>query len=459
MPSREGPGGATPGTAVRGDRDPDALDVLHVDMDCFFAAVEALDEPAIAGKAVIVGGTGPRGVVASCSYEARAKGVRSAMPMAEARRRCPEAVIVPGRHDRYGEVSRELHDVMHEFTPAIEPIALDEAFLDVSGSHLLFGSSEDIARAIRQQVRERLHLECSVGVARSKLLAKLASRDAKPRPSENGPLPGPGVVVVRREEEDEFLSARPVRDIFGVGPKTAARLHSYGVNKVSDLAALEPATLARIVGRAQGKHLSALARGDDPRPVESDRRVKSIGHEETFPRDVREQAVLNRELVRLADSVASRLRSAGVAGRTVSLKVRFGDFKTITRAHSMSRPLATASEIARIAVALLEPVEVSVGVRLIGVSVSGLEEPAAGGDQTSEQLSFGASEIDPQGSEGSGARGRGRPRREAREEVERAVDLIRRRYGQGSVGPAVVVGREGLKVKRPGDSQWGPPAP
>ncbi|HEV8064422.1 MAG TPA: DNA polymerase IV, partial [Acidimicrobiales bacterium] len=299
-----------------GQPDGQALDVLHVDMDCFFAAVEVLDNPALAGKPVIVGGIGPRGVVASCSYEARAFGVRSAMPISQARRRCPSAVLIGGRHDRYGDVSRRLHVVFAEFTPVIEPIAFDEAYLDVSGSHALFGTSTEIAHAIKRRVREVLQLDCSVGVGRSKLIAKLASRAAKPKADRSGTRPGPGVVVVTPAEEPQFLLPRPVSDLAGVGPRTFERLLRIGIHTVADLAALDEASLSRLVGRAAGAQLYALARGNDGRPVVAARPLKSVGHEETFSTDVYEAAQLATELVRLADSVAGRLRAAAVVGRT-----------------------------------------------------------------------------------------------------------------------------------------------
>lgn len=424
------------------------LDVLHVDMDCFFAAVEALDDPALRDRAVIVGGTGPRGVVASCSYEARASGVRSAMPMGEARRRCPEAVVVGGRHGRYGEVSAELHEVFREFTPTIEPISLDEAFLDVSGSHRLFGPSEAIGHAVRSRVRERLGLDCSVGVARTKLIAKLASKEAKPRPARSGPIPGPGVVVVRADEELAFLHPRPVRELWGVGPKTAERLARYGVRTIGDLAELTPGALERLVGKAAGRQLFELSRGHDDRPVSPAAALKSVGHEETFPTDRHDHAELQPEVVRLADSVGARLRASGLTGRTVNVKLRFADFSTITRSQSLAGGLLSSSEIARVASALLGGVDVAAGVRLLGVSVSSLEPAdAPSGRQLSLVDVAGAGEADSS---------RRRPPEAERAEVEAAVDAIRARYGARSVGPATVVDRTGgLRVKQVGDQQWG----
>lgn len=418
-----------------------SLDVLHVDMDSFYAAVEVLDEPSLAGRPVIVGGTGPRGVVASCSYEARASGVRSAMAMAEARRRCPSAVVIAGRHARYGEVSERLHAVLRSFTPVIEPISLDEAFLDVSGCHRLFGSSYDIGLAIRKAVRSELSLNCSVGIGRSKLIAKLASKEAKPRPSEAGPLPGAGVVLVKVEDELAFLHPRPVRDLWGVGPKTAARLARYGLRTVGELAALRPDDLERLVGVAVGHQLHELAWGRDLRPVVAELPTKSVSHEETFPTDRYDLEGLHREVVRLSDSVGARLRSAGLRGRTVTLKLRYGDFSTITRSQTLTGPLLSAAEIARVASALLESVELASGVRLLGVGVSALEPL----DRHGRQLSLLDGDLAP--------RDRAEP---ARAEVEVAVDAIRRRYGRAAVGPAAVLeaGR-GLRPKDPSERPWG----
>jgi len=422
-----------------------ALDILHVDMDAFFAAVEVLDDPSLRGLPVIVGGTGSRGVVASCSYEARASGVRSAMSMVEARHRCPQAVVLPGRHGRYGEVSRQLHKVFEVFTPLIEPIALDEAFLDVSGGHRLFGSSMAIAEAIRGRVTEELQLSCSVGIARNKLLAKLASRAAKPIASANGPVAGPGIVVVLPADELAFLHPRPVYDLWGVGPRTAERLAGYGIATIGDLAKVDPRHLTRLVGRAAGSQLHELAWARDDRPVVMGRPVKSVGHEETFAVDLHDPEQLRLEAARMADAVSSRLRSSGLAGRTVTVKLRYGDFTTITRSHSLHRPVASSAELVKIAAALLSAAEVHPGVRLLGVSVSSLE-PRAGGP--GEQLTF----WDP--SKPADGQAHGAPA--ARSDLDAVVDAIRERYGVASVGPAALVGVSGLRVKQLGDSQWGP---
>ena len=422
-----------------------ALDVLHVDMDAFFAAVEVLDDPRLARLPVIVGGIGSRGVVASCSYEARATGVRSAMSMAEARRRCPRAVVLPGRHGRYGEVSRQLRTVFEVFTPLIEPIALDEAFLDVSGGHRLFGSSSAIAHAIRSRVLEELELSCSVGVARTKLLAKLASRAAKPSVSPDGPIAGAGVFAVPPDGELAFLHPRPVSDLWGVGPRTVERLARYGISTIGDLAAIDATHLGRLVGRAAGMQLHELAWARDDRPVVPDRPVKSVGHEETFATDVHEPAKVRLEVVRMADAVSSRLRSSGLAGRTVTVKVRYGDFTTITRSHSLRRPIGSSAELVKISAALLAGIDIRHGVRLLGVSASSLEAIA---DGAREQLAL----LDL----ASIGDGEARAAATSRSDLDAAVDAIRERYGTASVGPAALVGASGVRVKELGDAQWGP---
>jgi DNA polymerase-4 len=439
---------------TRAARDPaapaDDIDVLHVDMDCFFAAVEALEDPSLAGKPVIVGGSGPRGVVASCSYEARAFGVRSAMPSAEARRLCPQAVFLDGRYDTYAATSRRLQDIFEEFTPVIEPIALDEAFLDVSNAHRLFGPSPTIAGLVRERVAAELGLSCAVGVARTKLIAKLASRAAKPNASPTGTVPGRGVVVVRPEEELAFLQPLPVRALPGVGPKTAERLRRYGVSTVSDLAAVGRSSLVRLLGSAHGSNLHDLALGHDPRPVTPGRPLKSVGHEETFAADDHDAESLHRQAVRMSDAVAARMRAAGVVGRTVAVKARFADFSMVTRSQTLRTGIASAHGITRVAAALLASIDVSAGVRLLGVAVSSLERAAgapdggepAGPAQT-EQLRLDAESAEQES---------------ARSEIDRAVDAIRRRYGTGAIGAATVVSSAGIGVKRPGDRRWGPPA-
>ena len=433
---------------MTGAHDPtrSGLDVLHVDMDAFFAAVEVLDDPSLAGRPVLVGGAGARGVVASCSYEARAFGIRSAMPMTEARRRCPEAIVIGGRLGRYSEVSRELHRVFEEFTPVIEPIALDEAFLDVAGGHRLFGSSREIAVAIRRRVQSELDLSCSVGVARCKLLAKLASRDAKPRATPAGTREGPGIVVVEAAEELAYLHPRPVADLWGVGPRTAERLAKVGISTIGDVAALDVSVIERLLGRAAGRQLHELSWARDDRGVVAGRPLKSVGHEETFARDLHDPERLRLEALRMADAVSARLRKSGLRGRTVTVKVRFGDFSTITRSHSLSRPIASSAELVKIASALLAAIEVAPGVRLLGVAVSTLEASTeVGGGEQLALIDLGSLDGDPSDASTPG-----------RSEVDDAVDAIRERFGTAAVGPAAIVTADGLRVKEAGVAPWGP---
>ena len=406
--------------------------ILHVDMDAFYASVEVLRDPSLAGRPVIVGGSGDRGVVASCSYEARAFGVRSAMPSARARRMCPSAVFVHGDMSRYVGYSRRIHEVFSSFTPLVEGISLDEAFLDVAGARRLFGPAEQVAALIRDRVRADTGLSCSVGVAPSKLLAKLASRAAKPTASPAGIDPGPGVVVVRPGEELAFLHPLPVTELWGVGPATAERLRSRGVRTVGDLADVPVDALVSWLGTANGRHLHELAWARDSRPVEPERAVKSVGHEETFAVDLVDRGALHREVVRQADAVATRLREASLAGRTVTVKVRFNDFATITRSRTLPEAVDTAPEVASVAGDLLDGVDAAGGIRLLGVSVSNL---AAGG--AARQLTFG--EDGP-----------------AWTDASRAMDGVRARFGAAAVGPAALLGGDGVGVRRPGDHQWGP---
>lgn len=410
-----------------------ARTILHVDMDSFYASVEILHDPSLRGKPVIVGGDGARGVVASCNYEARAYGVHSAMPSMRAKRLCPHAVFLHGRFEVYADVSRRMHEIMQSYTPLVEGISLDEAFLDVTGSMPLFGSGEQIAHALRGRVRDELELWCAVGVAPVKLLAKLASKAAKPTPSRNGPIEGPGVVVVRPGDELAFLHPLPVRALWGVGPATQQRLARFGIETVRDLAEMPKETLISALGPALGAHLHDLAWARDDRPVVPDQEPKSIGHEETYARDRHTHDELEREAVRMSDAVADRLRKHQLAGRTITIKVRFRDFRTITRSHTVATPTANATVIADVAKGLLAQVDPGPGVRLFGVTASNLGRPVA------EQLVL--DEVD---------------RPAATERAAEAIDAIRRRFGDTAVGPAALVGRDGLRVKRNGDTQWGP---
>lgn len=425
--------------------------ILHVDMDAFFAAVELLRRPELRGRPVVVGGSGERGVVAAASYEARAHGVHSAMPSVRARRLCPDAVFLPGDHAHYRDVSARVMAIFRDLTPLVEPISLDEAFLDVAGVRRLHGDGPAIARTIRARVKDEEGLTCSVGVARVKFLAKLASEAAKPRAAPTGPRPGRGVVVVDPADELGFLHPLPVAALWGVGPATHAKLQRLGVGTVGDLAELPVDAVVAALGRAAGAHLHALANARDPRRVEPDQEVKSISHEETFGRDLHDRAALELEVLRMADSVASRLRGAGRLGRTIGIKVRFGDFRTISRSSTLATATDSAREITRVARTLLGSIDPSPGIRLLGVVASQL---VVAGDATSEQLTF----DDLLG--GNAAAAPSTPGvTPGWQRAEAAVDEIRSRFGARAVGPASLAGRDGLRVARRGDQQWGPDEP
>lgn len=411
-----------------------AASILHVDMDAFYVSVELRRRPELRGRPVVVGGTGDRGVVAAASYEARAHGIGSAMPSVRARRLCPDLVFLAGDHAHYAEVSAQIMGLLRSYTPLVEPLSLDEAFLDVGGVGRLHGPPEVIAHAIRTRLIHEHGLAASVGVAPSTFLAKLASEAAKPRADRAGTRPGAGIVVVAPGTELEFLHPLPVRALWGVGPATHDRLERLGVRTVGELAALPEAAVVSALGDASGRHLHRLARGIDERRVDPDQQPKSVSHEETFAEDLRDPDELRREIVRQADAVGQRLRRHGVVGRTITLKVRYGDFRTITRSTTRSVGVDTGPEIARAAKVLLAGIDTSAGVRLIGVGVSGLvadgprqlelDAPAAGWDDAS-----------------------------------RAVDAIRDRFGDGAIAPAATAGPDGVRVARRGRQQWGPDAP
>lgn len=425
-------------------------------MDAFFASVEVLDDPRLVGRPVVVGGTGPRGVVAACTYEARVFGVRSAMPMAEARRRCPRAVVLPGRHARYAEVSAALHACFHRVTPLVEGIGLDEAFLDVTGARRSGGGGRELAESLRARVADELGLRCSVGVGRSKLVAKLASVKAKPTVLDGVVRSGPGVVVVAPEDEAAFLRPLPVRALWGVGPATERRLDRLGVRTVADVADLPAGALERVVGPTTGRLLAALARGDDPRPVVADRPAKSVGHEETFARDVVDPEVLHRRLVRLVDAATRSLRRAGRSARTVTVKVRYGDFTQVTRARTLPEPADTPQQLGAVAAALLDEAGTGQGVRLLGVSLSGL---AAADHARQLRLALDA-EVPAGAADDAGASApeawSAAAGPEAWSAVAAAVDDIRTRFGDGSVVPATLTGPDGGGARRRGEAQWGP---
>jgi DNA polymerase IV len=404
-------------------------------MDAFYVGVELLRRPELRGRPVVVGGAGRRGVVAAASYEARAHGVFSAMPSARAQQLCPHAVFLPGDHAAYAAVSERVMAIFRSVTPLVEPLSLDEAFLDVTGALRLLGDGVTIAASLREEVRDAEGLECSVGVAPSKFLAKLASGAAKPIASPSGPMPGKGVIEIAPGRELEFLHPLPVSALWGVGPATLEKLQRLGVSTVGELAAIPVATLVSSLGRASGTHLHQLANAIDPRRVEPDLRPKSVSHEETYSTDLVDPDRIGHEVVRQSDAVASRLRAHRLSGRTVTVKVRYPDFRTVTRSVTLPSATDTGPQVARAAKRLLADLDLSPGVRLLGVGVGGLVEG------TVEQLTFDA--VD--GDDGAGW-----------SDASRAVDRIRERYGAGAIGPASSTGPDGLRPIRRGAQQWGP---
>jgi len=403
----------------------DEASILHVDLDAFFASVEQLADPSLRGRPVIVGGLSPRGVVAAASYEAREFGVHSAMPMMRARRACPSGVYLAPRFDAYQDASRAVMTIFRAYTPLVEPISLDEAFLDVRGARRLHGTGPVIAQRIRDHVRADTGLTASVGVASTKLLAKLASDLSKPD----------GLLVVAPGTELDFLHPLDVRRLWGVGPATQKRLARLGVHTIGDLAAQPEDTLVAALGNSQGHHLHALAWNRDDRPVEPDHEVKSIGHEETFAVDLFDREVLGHEITRLADKVGSRLRAAGRAARTVQLKARYPDFRTVTRSRTLEVPTDVGAELAAVARELLEQVAVEQGIRLLGVSGQQLVATPDTGDQ-GELFGDPADPAAPTASGTPTAPTAPGPDRSKRAAVERSMDAVREKFGPGAVGPA-----------------------
>ena len=416
-------------------RDEDALDVLHLDMDCFFAAVEMIDNPGLKGRPVIVGGTSGRGVVASASYEARAYGVHAAMPTATAMRCCPDGVFISPSHTRYDEMNRRLLEIVESVTPEFEPIAYDEAFIDVSGAHRLFGESAAIARHLRNEVQAELGLTCSVGVANTKLIAKLASKAAKPSVALSDSVPrrpvvtgGSGVCVIRRDEEIAFLYSHPLRALPGIGPKTMAKLSSVGISSIADAAEVGRERLCQLLGQHQGGIVVNFIEGIDPRRVEVGRDTRSIGAETTFSRDLYDPTDLASRIRELSSSVAMRSRASAAFGRTVSLKIRYRDLEINTRSRTFDHPFRSGAEIAEVAVALLSSIACERGIRLLGVHLSNFADaqPAGG-----EQLALFGGGHDTEDELQVRQRG----------DLDEATDEIRRRFGKNALDPLSVLGR------------------
>jgi DNA polymerase-4 len=371
---------------------------MHVDMDAFFAAVEVLDNPEYAGKPLIIGGykDSPRGVVSTASYEARKFGVRSAMPISRAAVLCPHGIFIPGRMYRYQEVSEQVHSIFPEFSPVVEPLSIDEAFLDMTGCEHFYSSLEEMGMRLKNRIKEETGLTASVGIASNKFLAKLASDWRKPD----------GLFVLRPHQVQGFLRDLPVSKLWGVGKKSEAVLHEHGLHYVRDILPRSLTWLQERLGAALGLQVYNLARGLDERPVTPMRDAQSIGHEITFDEDQDSFSFLRQQLARMAEKVGWRLRNQGFYARTVSIKVRFGDFKTLTRSHTLDYSFNDDDTIFGEALHLLQQVKLK-PVRLLGVSVSNLS--------TGAQLSLFAAEESPVS------------------KVTEVMDAINRKYSRGTI--------------------------
>jgi DNA polymerase IV len=394
--------------------------ILHVDMDAFYASVELARRPQLRGRPVIVGGA-ERSVVLAATYEARAFGVHSAMPMATARRMCPQAIVVPPDMHAYRTVSVAVMDALADITTLVEQISVDEAFLDVSGARRRLGPPTTIAALIRERVRTEHGITCSVGIAATKFVAKLASGHAKPD----------GVLLVPKAATVDFLHTLPVGALWGVGERTEAALARWGIRTVAELAHSDVTTIQRAVGKVAGAHLHDLAWGRDPRPVEPGRAEKSVGAEVTFPADVHDLEVVQTQALALADRCAERLRAESVLARTVSIKVRTSDFRTLTRSRTLHTPTDVGREIFLVARELLAGVDLGgLPVRLVGVRAEGLS-PA---ESTPRQptLEEAAAHEGP-----------------ARRDAERAMDLVRGRFGPAAIASGSATRSGDLVTHRP----------
>lgn len=373
--------------------------ILHVDMDAFYASVEQRDDPSLLGKSVVVGGRlNSRGVVSAASYEARKFGIHSALPMAEVYRRCPHAVCLPVNMPKYQEVSKQIRRIFMTYTPIVEPLSLDEAFLDITGSISLFGSANEIAHVIKQRIRQELNLTASVGLASNKFLAKIASDLQKPD----------GFVVVQPDRIQEFLDPLSVERIWGVGKKTAEQLHSLNIRTVRDLRNLEQGYLTQLLG-VSGSQLYQLARGNDDRPVKSDKVVQSISRETTFGTDTCDCDLLETALLKLSVDVGRNARKESLKGKTITLKVRYSDFRAVSRSHTLTRAINLDELIYQEVCHLLSEVSLKQPLRLIGVSLSNLT------DKEESQISLFTEQ------------------KQDREKLAKIIDLVKEKYGEASI--------------------------
>lgn len=379
--------------------------ILHVDMDAFFASVAEKDDPKLKGKAVVVG-AGARGVVSAANYEARKFGIRAAMPVYRAKALAPHAIFVTPDLKRYGEVSEQVMAIFEDVTPYVEPISLDEAFLDVTGARKLLGSGRQIADLIRARVEKEQGITCSVGIAHNKFIAKIASGHCKPN----------GVLEIHPDKMLDFLHPLPAAEIWGVGPKTNEHLAKLGLVTVGDIANTPRGTLIRVLGQASGSSLYELAWGRDYRDVVTERIEKSISASETFDIDLDNQEEILKEILRLTEKSTERMRAKGFATNTVSIKVRFADFSTITRAKTLDLPITSTQEIFEVAKNLYLALKLDRAlIRLVGVSLDSLVE-----NEDIQQMVLGQRNI-------------------GWKQVDKAVDLIKAKFGRGSLRPARLV--------------------
>ena len=378
--------------------------ILHVDMDAFFASVTERDHPELKGKAVVIG-AGVRGVVTSANYEARKFGIKAAMPVGRAQRLAPHAIFIPPDHKRYSEVSEHIMEIFHSFTPLVEPISLDEAFLDVTKARRLLGDGRAIATAIRAKVEAQEGITCSVGIASSKFIAKLASQRCKPN----------GILEIPTDRVLTFLHPLPVSALWGVGPKTNEALERLGLHTVGDIAQTPQQTLIRALGQAAGESLYELAWGRDDRDVIPEELDKSISAAETFDRDIDDPEIVAKEILRMCERATSRMRERSLFAKTITLKVRFADFTTVNRSKTLPLPIDTTHEIYEVAKALYEALSIErARIRLVGVSLENLHT------DTHEQLVLGARES-------------------SWRELQGGIDAAKARFGRDSVRPGRLI--------------------
>ena len=377
--------------------------ILHIDMDAFYASVEQLDNPDLKGKPVIVGGTSRRGVVSAASYEARKYGVYSAMPIFQARKKCPEAILVPVRMERYKELSRRIMGILESFSPLIEQVSIDEAYMDLSGTYRLFGSPEDLVVEIKKRIKNETRLTCSIGIAPNKLMAKIASDMDKPD----------GFTIIPHDRVSDFIKQLPIEKVPGVGEKTVRMFRKMGVFQLGDVKRLPEQLLLKEAGKF-GQRILELSMGIDNSPVVPYTEAKSISSEDTFPEDTNDISIFKKQLMIQSEIVGQRLRGKGLKGMTVTLKLKRADFMTITRSLSLEAPTNSSQTIYEYGLKLLENVDKSIKFRLIGIGVSRLVDP----NEPRSQLSlFKSNELADN----------------SWESAEKAMDSIKKKFGKDAI--------------------------